>query len=115
MVVGDMVYGWCFGHRHDRARGYAGCRSTVTLWRPGSKGRLRLVFRPGPDRIVSDSYFEEGAVMRLPDRAYLNLHEPGTVRALLDAALARDPFPAEGSVERDGWPLFDAVVPEQSS
>ncbi|MFB8176237.1 hypothetical protein ACFC8N_09170 [Streptomyces sp. NPDC055966] len=32
--------------------------------------------------------------MRLPDREYLNLHEPGGVRALLDEALARGLFPA---------------------
>ncbi|MFE4411052.1 hypothetical protein [Streptomyces sp. NPDC056821] len=112
MVVGSTMYGWCFGHRHDRVRGYPGCSSTVTLWRPGSRARLRLVFRPGPDRNIADHYFDEGAVVRLPDREYLNLHAPGSVRALLDEALARELFPAAGSVEVDGWPLFDAVTPQ---
>ncbi|MEU6010499.1 hypothetical protein [Streptomyces sp. NPDC047453] len=112
MVVGSTMYGWCFAHRHDRVRGYPGCSSTVTLWRPGSRTRLRLVFRPGPDRIISDSYFDEGAVVRLPDREFLNLFAPASVRALLDEALARELFPATGSVEVDGWPLFDAVTPQ---
>ncbi|MEU4849349.1 hypothetical protein [Streptomyces gilvosporeus] len=112
MVVGGTVYGWAFGHRHDRVRGYSGCSNTVALWRPGSRACLRLVFQPTSDRAISDGYFDEGAVVRLPDREYLNLHEPGSVRALLDEALARGLFPATGPVEVDGWPLFDAVRPQ---
>ncbi|MGW7381079.1 hypothetical protein [Streptomyces sp. NPDC054794] len=111
MVVGGTVYGWCFGHRHDRVRGYPGCSSTVTLWRAGTRARLRLVFKPASDRAIADGYFDEGAAVRLPDREYLNLHERGSVRALLDEALVRELFPATGSVEVDGWPLFDAVRP----
>ncbi|MBC9712410.1 hypothetical protein H9Y04_07475 [Streptomyces sp. TRM66268-LWL] len=110
LAVDDTTYEWCFAHRHDRGRGYSGCRSIVTVWRPGSRARLRFVFRPGPGRIISDGYFEEGAAVRVPDRAYLNLHEPGTVRALLDEHLAGGPFPGAGSVEVDGWALFDAVA-----
>lgn len=111
LVVDGTVYGWCFGHRHVRGR--PGCGSTVTLWRAGSPARLRLVFRSGPGRAVADGYFDEGAAVRLSDREYLNLHEPGSVRALLDEALARDVFPAAGTAEVDGWPLFDAVTPPQ--
>jgi hypothetical protein len=113
MVVGGTVYGWCFGHRHDRVRGYPGCSSTVTLWRPGSRGRVRLVFRPGPGRAIADGYFDEGAAVRLSDQEYLNLHEPGSVRALLDVVLAGGLFPAETSVEIDGWPVFDAARPAE--
>ncbi|MGW0999357.1 hypothetical protein ACWD5V_40045 [Streptomyces sp. NPDC002523] len=112
MVVGGIAYGWCFGHRHDRVRGYPGCTSSVTLWRPGSRACLRLVFRPASDRVIADGYFDEGAVVRMPDRECLNLHEPGSVRALLDEALVRGLFPAAGTVEVDGWPLFDAVRPQ---
>jgi hypothetical protein len=111
MVANGAVYCWCFGHRHDRVRGYPGCSSTVTLWRPGGQARLRLVFRPGPDRVIADGYFDEGAAVRLPERVYLNLHAPGSVRALLDEALVHGLFPAAGTVEVDGWPLFDAVTP----
>ncbi|WP_069814389.1 hypothetical protein [Streptomyces sp. TP-A0874] len=110
IVVGGTVYGWCFGHRHDRVRGYSGCSSTVTLWRSGSRTGLRLVFQPGPGRVIAGGYLDEGAVVRLSDGAYLNLHRPGSVRALLDEALARELFPVAGAVEVDGWPLFDAVA-----
>ncbi|MFC7218841.1 hypothetical protein ACFQLX_11765 [Streptomyces polyrhachis] len=115
MVVDGTVYGWCFAHRHDRVRGYPGCSSTVTLWRPGGRARLRLVFQPGPDRVIADGYFDEGAAGRLSDRAYLNLHEPGSVRALLDEALVRGLFPEKETVEVDGWPLFDAVMPASTA
>ncbi|MEB3964496.1 hypothetical protein OKJ48_30335 [Streptomyces kunmingensis] len=111
LVVHDRVYGWCFAHRHDRTRGHPGCRSTLTLWRHGSRARLCLVFRPADDRVISDCFFDSGAALRMPDQVYLNLHEPGTVRALLDEALARGLFPAgPGTTEVDAWPLFDAVT-----
>ncbi|GHF78827.1 hypothetical protein GCM10018783_56370 [Streptomyces griseosporeus] len=115
MLVGGTEYAWCFGHRHDRLRGYAGCSTTLTLWRAGDRSCLRLVFRPSPDRAIADGYFDEGAVVRLTDRAYLNLHEPGSVRSLLDEAVARGLLPTSGLVETDGWPLFDAVRPQGRS
>ena len=49
-------------------------------------------------------------MIRLPDRAYLNLYEPGTVRRLLDAAASDLALCAGQRVEVDGWPYFDAVV-----
>ncbi|MFF5404155.1 hypothetical protein ACFY8K_15425 [Streptomyces misionensis] len=115
LAVRGTVYGWCFGHRHDRVRGYTACSSTLTLWRTGNRACLRLLFRPASDRAIADGYFDEGAVVRLPDREYLNLHEPGSVRALLDEALARGLFPTTGTAEVDGWPLFDAVRPRHPS
>ncbi|MFI6872731.1 hypothetical protein ACIBL6_04745 [Streptomyces sp. NPDC050400] len=112
LVVDGTEYGWSFGHRHNRVLGYPGCASKVTLWRPGSRARLRLVFRPGEGRIIADDYFDRGATVRMPGQVYLNLYEPGTVRALLDEALARGLFPTtERTVEVDAWPLFDAVAP----
>lgn len=111
MVVGDSAYGWAFGHRHDRVPGYPGCASVLTLWRIEGGTLLRLVFRPDAERVIADGYFEEGTVLRLPDRACLSLHEPGSVRALLDVAVAQGLFPRTGKVEADGWPLFDVVRP----
>jgi hypothetical protein len=70
-----------------------------------------LVFAPGPDRIVSNSYFEAGTVVRLPDRSWLNLYEPGRARRLFDAAApVLDTPPLEQNLEVDGWPHFAAVV-----
>jgi hypothetical protein len=45
----------------------------------------------------------------------LNLHEPGAVRALLDAASARGWQPGEPqSTEVDGWPLLEAAAAAQA-
>jgi hypothetical protein len=72
------------------------------------------------DRVVSNTYFEAGTVVRLPDRSHLNLFEPGTVRRLLDAATSDlDLHALEQETEVDGWTYFDlvvsAVTPEEAS
>ncbi|WP_449484964.1 hypothetical protein [Streptomyces avidinii] len=47
--------------------------------------------------------------------ADLNLHEPGSVRALLDAALAHGWQPEERRpTEVDGWPLLEAAASTRS-
>jgi hypothetical protein len=46
---------------------------------------------------------------------FLNLHEPGAVRALLDAATERGWQPEEGrATEFDGWPLLEDVAAARS-
>lgn len=109
LVVGDVTWRWTVRQRvkptyEDRAL-------TLSLFPEGTRRRLVFVFRPGPDRVVSNTYFDAGALMRLPDRSYLNLFEPGTVRRLLDAATSTlgDSLP-EQDTEVDGWPYFDSVV-----
>lgn len=94
---------------------YPDCRVTLSLLAEatgqGVRRRLALVFAPGPDRIISNSSFEAGTVMRLPDHAHLNLYEPMTVRRLLDAAApVLDLQPSARSLEVNGWPSFDDVV-----
>ncbi|TQJ17462.1 hypothetical protein FB475_1581 [Kribbella jejuensis] len=106
LVVGDVTWRWTVRQRVGRTYGL-----TLALFPEGTQRRLVFVFRPGPDRVVSNTYFDAGALMRLPDRSYLNLFEPGTVRRLLDAATSTlDPFGSEPVTEVDGWPYFDAVV-----
>ncbi|WP_254898040.1 hypothetical protein [Kitasatospora sp. NA04385] len=103
-------YRWRVGHRHDPSpRGGPGCAETLSLCPEGRSNRLRLVFRPGPDRLVPDGWTPSGSVGT--GGRWLNLHEPGTVRALLEAALARGWPPGRpGVVEVDGWELFDAAA-----
>ncbi|MGA5413990.1 hypothetical protein [Streptomyces pseudogriseolus] len=114
LVVDGTVWHWTVRQRVLPA--YADCRLSLSFftegYRAGAGRRLTLVFAPGPRRIVSNtSYFDAGTVMRLPDRADLNLHEPGTARRLLDAAApALDLRPSGRDVEVDGWPCFDEVV-----
>ena len=107
MVVGDVVWRWGVRQRGEGAD----CCLRLSLVREGARGRLVFVFRPGVDRVVSNTYFEAGTVVRLPDRSYLNLFEPGTVRRLLDAAASDlDLGALEQETEVDGWPYFDTVV-----
>ncbi|THA75710.1 hypothetical protein E6R60_16605 [Streptomyces sp. A0642] len=101
---------WRVGHRHERDDGPArNCREVLALHPLGGRGRLEIVFREGPGRVVPDGLLHAGGVGTRG--AYLNLNEPGTVRALLDEAVAAhgwdsdDPVP----VTIDGWTLFDAV------
>lgn len=117
LVADGRSYLWTLRHRHSalpdgRA---AGCSETLTLYpQPaGTGGPLRIVFTEGPGRYVpggaplgsGDVGFSRG-----PD---LNLHEPGAVRALLDAALAGGWRPDDkGPVEVDGWPLLVAATAE---
>lgn len=112
LTVGEAVYFWTFRHRHDEVGDRTGCRSEVSVWRSGSMSRLRIVFPAADDRVVSDGFYESGAVIRLSDRAYLNLHQPGTARLLLDQVLLRELFSVAGEREVDGWMLFDAILPE---
>ncbi|MFF4345984.1 hypothetical protein [Streptomyces sp. NPDC001530] len=107
--MADTTWLWTVRQRVKPA--YEECRVTLSLYPEGTRRRLALVFRPREDRIISNCYFESGSLVRLPDRSYLNLYEPGTVRRLLEAALPTlDLFGAELVIETDGWPYFDAVV-----
>ncbi|NUR98768.1 MAG: hypothetical protein HOV67_26370 [Kribbellaceae bacterium] len=109
LVVGDVTWHWTVRQRVKPRP--EDCGLTLSLFPEGGRHRLVFVFRQGPDRIVSNTYFDAGALVRLPDRSYLNLFEPGTVRRLLDAAAAIvSPFLLEHDTEVNGWPYFDAVV-----
>jgi hypothetical protein len=107
LVVGEHTYLWSVRHRHSDGRD---CQEVLTVHRLGTRGRLRIVFAEGPGRRVPDGLVHSGAVGDAAG-SWLNLHLPGTVRALLDAALAagwRPDDPATGQM--DGWSLFDAAV-----
>ncbi|MFI8202039.1 hypothetical protein [Streptomyces sp. NPDC085937] len=129
LVVDGTAWHWTLRQRVLPA--YEDCRMSLSFFTEGycagTGRRLTLMFATGPLRIVSDTtYFEAGTVVRLPDREWLNLHEPGTARRLLDAAapalarrlldaaapaLARQP--AVRDVEVDGRPYFDRVVDDR--
>ncbi|WP_330261229.1 hypothetical protein [Streptomyces sp. NBC_00539] len=117
LVADGREYLWTLRHRHrvlDGGRS-ADCRETLTLYpQPtgtGTGSPLRIVFAAGPDR-----YVPGGAPMGSGDVGYvrgggLNLHEPGAVRALLDAARARGWQPGERRpVEVDGWLLLEEAA-----
>ncbi|MFJ9584666.1 hypothetical protein [Streptomyces acidicola] len=113
LVVDGQTYLWSLSHTHRAPGGgrYEDCCETVLIRLFKARGRLRIAFRAGPDRLVPDGYLmPSGAVGTALDRT-LNLHEPGTARALLDEALSRGWCPDSSLTEEiDGWTLFDAVV-----
>ncbi|ASR39553.1 hypothetical protein BAY61_22405 [Prauserella marina] len=100
---------WSLRHDHDALGDgrYAGCREILGIRPDGAKRRLRIVFREGPGRIVPDGLIPSGRVGTAPDRT-LNLHLPGTVRALLESVSARGGL-IDGAEEFDGWSVFDEV------
>lgn len=116
-MTDGRAYLWTLRHRHGVAAGGGSCRQILTLYpQPaGTGGPLRIVFAEGPGR-----YVPGGAPLGSGDVGYvrgasLNLHEPGAVRALLDAASARGWRP-EGRqvVEIDGWCLLEAAAAAQA-
>jgi hypothetical protein len=125
LLVGDDTYLWSVGHDHrveyiqsGRFQGcadYQDCRDLVTIRRSGARGRLVLSFQGGPGRRVSDGY-GAGGVVGGRESGWLNLHEPGTVRALLDEALASGWQPDDPVVkEIDGWLFFGTVAAQRSA
>ncbi|WP_331739026.1 hypothetical protein OG242_32510 (plasmid) [Streptomyces sp. NBC_00727] len=113
LVADGRVYMWTLGHSHGVTDSGQSCCETLTLspQPPGTGGPLRIVFGQGPGR-----YVPGGAPLGSGDVGYvrgasLNLHAPGAVRALLDAALDRGWQPEErGPVEIDGWSLLEAAA-----
>ncbi|MFI6401749.1 hypothetical protein [Streptomyces sp. NPDC050548] len=118
LVADGRTYLWSLRHSHTDSRP-VGCVHTLTL-RPqpaGTGGPLRIVFAEGPGR-----YVPGGAPLGSGDVGYvqgvsLNLHEPGAVRALLDAATAQGwlPRPEEPqATEVDGWSLLEVAAAAQN-
>ncbi|MYW62763.1 hypothetical protein GTY65_01520 [Streptomyces sp. SID8379] len=119
LVADGRPYLWTLrhGHRKDGDGRSVDCRETLTLTpQPsGTGGPLRIVFAAGSGRYVpGGAPFGSGDV-GLVRGADLNLHEPGAVRALLDAALAGGWDPGQRRpAEVDGWRLLEAAAAARS-
>ncbi|GGW27974.1 hypothetical protein GCM10010381_10440 [Streptomyces xantholiticus] len=88
-----MCADWCDGetayirsvrHRHPRGAKAPECRTTLSLRREGTQEGPAITFRESPGRLLSEGYWESGAVAS--HGAWLNLREPGMARRSLDAA-----------------------------
>lgn len=124
LIADGRAHLWTLRHSHSHSHSHseldggrsADCRETLTLYpQPaGSGGPLCIVFAEGPGRYVGGFPMGSGDVGYVRGGS-LNLHEPGAVRALLDAASARGWQPGEPqSVEVDGWPLLEAAAAAQA-
>lgn len=115
LIADGRAYLWTLRHSHhvrDDGRS-ANCRQTLTLYpQPaGTGGPLRIVFAEGPGRYVPGGFPLGSGDVGYVRGASLNLHEPGAVRALLDAASAGGWRPGEPrAVEADGWLLLAAAA-----
>ncbi|MGV9268569.1 hypothetical protein ACWDRR_28325 [Kitasatospora sp. NPDC003701] len=115
LVADGRAYLWTLRHRHrvrDDGRSPE-CRETLTLYpQPaGTGGPLRIVFTEGPDRYVPGGFPLGSGDVGYVRGGSLNLHEPGAVRALLDAASAHGWQPGEPrAVEIDGWSLLEEAA-----
>ncbi|WP_404867260.1 hypothetical protein ACI1MP_00055 [Kitasatospora griseola] len=119
LVADGRVYLWTRRHNHRPLPDgrSSDCRETLTLHpQPlGSGGPLRIVFAEGPGRYVPGGFPTGSGDVGHVRGSSLNLHEPGTVRALLDAAIARGWQPQEPlAVEIDGWSLLEAAASARS-
>lgn len=113
LVVDGETFLWSLHHVHDAVGngGYHGCCEILVIRRFKARGRLHIAFRSGPDRLVPDGYVMQSGAVGTADGPLLNLHEPGTVRAFLDEALAEGWQPDHPPTEEmDGWRLFDTVA-----
>lgn len=112
LLVGEKVYLWTVGHEYRVEEGwnrYHDCCEILTVREHRARGRLLIAFAGGPGRLVADGVAPSGAVGT--DDRWLNLHEPGTVRALVDEALDHGWVADDPAVVRvDGWEFFDAVA-----
>ncbi|MET9696875.1 hypothetical protein ABZY31_08120 [Streptomyces sp. NPDC006529] len=120
LVADGRAYRWTVrhGHRAEDAGRPVDCRQTLTLspQPAGTGGPLRVVFAAGPGRFVPGGGYTGSGDVGLLRGASLNLHEPGAVRALLDAALARGWRPeVRGPAEVDGWTLIEEAAAARHS
>ncbi|MEU5209183.1 hypothetical protein [Streptomyces sp. NPDC020742] len=112
LVVGGETFLWSLNHTHRAGESgrYEDCCESVVLRRLRARGHLRILFREGPGRLAASGFPMSSGEVCSGGR-HLNLHEPGTVRALLDEALRHGWCPDDPSGrEIDGWTHFDAVV-----
>ncbi|MET9572229.1 hypothetical protein ACFYNW_30245 [Streptomyces virginiae] len=112
IVVDGDAYTRSVRHSHSRPGGPdRDCCETLTVHLTGARGHLRIVFREGPGRLVPTGYPMVSGEVSFTTSESLYLHEPGTVRALMEEARALGWRPdGPSGMEIDGWTLFEAVL-----
>ncbi|MEC3996802.1 hypothetical protein VSR01_26145 [Actinacidiphila sp. DG2A-62] len=117
LVVDGETFLWSVRHEHQEHREhgcgrlYDDCREVLTVRRPGALGVARIVFAGGPGRFVPDGGATPSGAVGTRRGPWLNLHEPGTVRALLDALLSRGGLTCRDRTDEvDGWTLYEAAA-----
>ncbi|MEV6680064.1 hypothetical protein AB0N09_24835 [Streptomyces erythrochromogenes] len=112
LVVDGHTYTQSVRHSHSRPGGPdRDCCESLTVHLTGARGALRIVFREGPGRLVPNGWPMVSGEVSLTTTESLYLHEPGTVRALMEEARDRGWRPdGPSGMEIDGWTLFEAAL-----
>ncbi|MFJ1864012.1 hypothetical protein ACIOD1_05225 [Streptomyces sp. NPDC088097] len=114
LVVEGRTFHWSVRHVHHvrNPDGSLTCHDTLNLRLPPHGGRLRVVFPWGRGRILPGVGWVPGAAGAVPpgERVAVNLHEPGTARAVVDRLLEDgwDPEDRHGR-DVDGWDVSASV------
>lgn len=109
LAVDSEIFLWSLEHEHRAEQDrYLDCREVLAIRRHGERGRLRIFFQDGPGRLVPDGYAHFGAV-GTTEGGWLNLHEPGTVRALL--AEVGSPQDDGGGAGAPSWSARGVLAP----
>ncbi|MEU6085511.1 hypothetical protein ABZ865_01660 [Streptomyces sp. NPDC047085] len=100
-VPDGTLYRWRVRHRHGDDEP---CEEVLALNRDGV--RVQIVFRGGPGRVAGSAPYSHSGLVCDEHGRWVNLHEPGVVRAFVDELRRRGT--EAGQV--DGWELLPAVV-----
>lgn len=106
LVTPEHRYLWRVRHCHDDD----GCDEVLSIRRTASHSGRALHFRPRSGFLIPDGGTSASGVMRDGAGRWLNLHEPGVVRAIVDELTgAQWPAADRAFVHLDGWDWFDRV------
>lgn len=111
LVAGTHTYLWRVRHMHD-----AGCEEILSIRRASSPSGRALHFRPGTGFVMPNGGTSASGVVGDSAGRMLNLNEPGTVRAFVDA-LTASVWPAADRkyLHLDGWEWFELTVHGQEA
>jgi hypothetical protein len=99
LAVGEQTYLWRVRHRHDE-----GCDEILSIRRVASSSGRALHFRPKPGFVVPDGGTSASGVVGDDAGRWLNLNEPGVVRAFVDALTAFEWLATDRAFAHlDGW------------
>lgn len=108
LVLGEAIYLWGVSHQHNHGSHEHGCRELFTAYREGQKAApLRIFFSEEDAARLAAGVVSSGA-----GNGVTNLNEPGTARALIEAAVVAGWAPLEARtpfVVEDGLALLRDV------
>lgn len=103
LVAGEHTFIWRTTHCHVR-----GCEDILTIRRSGTPSGRALHFGDKPGFLPSGGAYSEAGVVADDKRRWLNLNEPGVVRAFIDALCEAGWQATDRSyLHVDGWEWFD--------